>query len=345
MNVVDTTPPAIPACTASPATTSGATTVTCTGTESGATLTIPGLSCSPTPADATGTVLCTGTILTSYPTLTIVDPSGNTATGTVTATLDTTAPVITLSGSSTITLVKNTSYTDAGATCTDNVDTTCIVTSSGTVDTSTPGTYTLEYTATDTAGNTSTTTRTITVVLGDIPVITLSGSTPVTIELGSVYTDAGATALDTEDGDNTANIITNSTVNAGMVGAYTVTYNVTDSSDNTGATATRTVNVVDTTAPLAPTILTPASGSIHAINAPVFTGTGEANTLVTLVVDGQTLTGVVDASGSWSITPAMPLADGTQTGSITLTDAFGNISPTASISFAVDTTAPVIALL
>ena len=103
---------------------------------------------------------------------------------------DSTPPTITLSGSSAVTLVKNASYTDAGANCTDNVDATCTVTSSGTVNTAIPGTYTITYTVTDIAGNTSTTIRTIIVVLGDIPVITLSGSTSVTVEAGTIYTDA-----------------------------------------------------------------------------------------------------------------------------------------------------------
>ena len=51
-------------------------------------------------------------------------------------------------------------WTDAGATA-DGGET---VTSSGTVDTSTVGTYTITYSATDAAGNTGTATRTVTVV-------------------------------------------------------------------------------------------------------------------------------------------------------------------------------------
>jgi hypothetical protein len=48
------------------------------------------------------------------------------------------------------------------------------------------------------------------------------------VEVGSVYTDAGATALDTVDGDRTANIITVNPVNTNVLGTYTVTYNVSD---------------------------------------------------------------------------------------------------------------------
>ena len=45
-----------------------------------------------------------------------------------------------------------------------------------------------------------------------IPVITLTGDATVTIEVGSTYTDAGATALDNYDGDITDDIVTVSTV-------------------------------------------------------------------------------------------------------------------------------------
>ena len=51
-------------------------------------------------------------------------------------------------------------WTDAGATA-DGGET---VTPSGTVDTSTVGTYTITYSATDAEGNTGTATRTVTVV-------------------------------------------------------------------------------------------------------------------------------------------------------------------------------------
>ena len=48
----------------------------------------------------------------------------------------------------------------------------------------------------------------ITIVKAEAPVITLLGETEVSLELGSTYTDAGATAIDNIDGDITANIVT-----------------------------------------------------------------------------------------------------------------------------------------
>lgn len=112
----------------------------------------------------TGTVdtNTTGTYTISYD---VNDTAGNvadTATRTVTVT-DGIAPVITVNGTD-VSVVQNTPYSDAGATATDNVDTTVNVTTSGSVDTTTVGTYTITYTATDNAGNTDTVTRTVTVV-------------------------------------------------------------------------------------------------------------------------------------------------------------------------------------
>jgi prepilin-type N-terminal cleavage/methylation domain-containing protein len=58
------------------------------------------------------------------------------------------------------------------------------------------------------------------------PVITMSGSSPVTINVGSTYTDAGATATDNIDGNITISIQKTSKVTPSAVGIYTVTYNV-----------------------------------------------------------------------------------------------------------------------
>jgi len=75
------------------------------------------------------------------------------------------------------------------------------------------------------------------------PIITLLGTTPVSVTQGDVYTDAGATASDDVDGDITANIVTNNPVDTATVGIYTVTYNVTDATGNAATEVTRSVIV------------------------------------------------------------------------------------------------------
>jgi prepilin-type N-terminal cleavage/methylation domain-containing protein len=82
------------------------------------------------------------------------------------------------------------------------------------------------------------------------PVITLLGNSTVTIEVGSTYTDAGATATDNHDGNITSNIVIDNKVNPSTVGTYTVTYNVKDNAGNSATPVIRTVNVVSTQKPV-----------------------------------------------------------------------------------------------
>lgn len=78
---------------------------------------------------------------------------------------DITAPIITILGNNPAIISKDSVYTDQGATATDNVDSIVNVTSGGSVDTSTVGTYIITYSATDVAGNTATALRTVSVVV------------------------------------------------------------------------------------------------------------------------------------------------------------------------------------
>jgi competence protein ComGC len=73
------------------------------------------------------------------------------------------------------------------------------------------------------------------------PVISINGSDPVTLFVGDVYSDAGATATDNKDG--TLSVSSVSTVNPSIVGTYTVSYTATDSVGNV-TTTTRTVRVI-----------------------------------------------------------------------------------------------------
>ena len=81
--------------------------------------------------------------------------------------VDTEAPVITLIGESPVSIDQDTTYSDQGATATDNVDgdITANITVTSNVDTSTVGTYTVTYNVSDAAGNAATeVVRTVNVV-------------------------------------------------------------------------------------------------------------------------------------------------------------------------------------
>jgi len=194
-----------------------------------------------TPVTSSGSVN-TNAVGTYQITYTATDLDGNTATATRTVNVvDTTPPVVTVTGANPATAELGGTYTDAGATAADASGSVAVVTS-GTVDTSTLGAYTLTYTATDASGNAGTATRTVNVVDTTAPAVTVTGDNPASVELGGTYTDAGATATDAS-GDVT--VVTTGTVDTATVGEYTLTYTSTDASGNAG-TATRTVNVVDT---------------------------------------------------------------------------------------------------
>ena len=118
----------------------------------------------------------------------------------------------------------------------------------GSVDTAKFGTYTLTYTVKDGSGNEGSATCKVTVADTMAPVLALKGSAEVSHEGGATYTDSGATATDSFEGDLGADIKLNGNVDITKLGDYILTYNVSDSSGN-AATAIRKVTVVDTTAP------------------------------------------------------------------------------------------------
>jgi len=164
-------------------------------------------------ATISGSANATGTF--NY-TLTFTGASTSEAvTGTITvnAAADTTAPVITLTGSSTINLTVGDTFTDPGATATDAVDgdLTSSITSSGSVDTSTAGTYTISYNVSDAAGNAATVVQRTVIV---------------SVAVASIYFENGtckcpnATAGDTEVINGvTYTAVDNSTI-AGQIAPY-----------------------------------------------------------------------------------------------------------------------------
>ena len=81
------------------------------------------------------------------------------------------------------------------------------------------------------------------------PNITLKGSSEINLLMGNSFSDSGAMALDGVDGNLTSLIITNGSVDTSIVGIYSITYTVTDSSGNS-ASIIRTVVVNDSTSPV-----------------------------------------------------------------------------------------------
>ena len=172
--------------------------------------------------------------------------------------VDDTPPVLTLLGGQVTQVNQGGSFAEPGYTATDNVDgdITNKVVVTGTVNTNVPGGYTLTYTVSDAAGNTSTATRTVEVISVDTtpPVLTLLGNQAMQISQGGTFADPGYTAIDNVDGDITNKVTVTGSVNANTPGSYTLTYTVSDAAGNT-STATRVVEVI--AAPAAPVYTLP----------------------------------------------------------------------------------------
>ena len=163
---------------------------------------------------------------------------------------DTTLPVITLIDADT-TIEAGSTYLDKGAKASDDKDgdITNKIVAINPVNTKKIGLYRIKYNVKDSSNNSAIEViRKVSVVDSTLPIITQIGTNE-TLEAGSTYVDKGATASDSYDGNVTKDINTTNNVNTLVVGVYTVTYNVKDSSKNSASQITRTVTVQDTTAP------------------------------------------------------------------------------------------------
>lgn len=172
---------------------------------------------------------------------------GSSDSGSSPTTTDTTAPVITLNGESSMSMYIGDTYVEPGASATDNVDGNVTVEVSGQVNTSVGGDYTVTYVAKDKAGNTSSLTRTITIVDNKPPVLTLNGAAPMQLPIYDSYVEPGVKAVDETDGE--LEVTTTGTVNSAVLGQYEIVYSATDNAGNQ-ATISRKVVVFDGVAPV-----------------------------------------------------------------------------------------------
>jgi hypothetical protein len=177
-------------------------------------------------------------------------------------------------------------------------------------------------------------------------------TTPVftgTAEAGSLVTlyDTDGTVLGTAVATGGVWSITSSTL---APGAHSVTIRATDTAGNTSAASPALALFIDTTAPATPAapVLAAASDSgasntdrVTRVTTPVFTGTAEAGSLVTLYdTDGTQLGTAVATGGVWSITSST-LAAGAHSVTVRSTDTAGNTSAASSaLAITIDTTAP-----
>lgn len=139
-------------------------------------------------------------------------------------------------------------------------------------------------------------------------------------------------------------------------GPHSLSVTVTDAAGNSSAPGAPIAFTVDTTAPSAVTQLTLSNdngtapvavpnGGLTNDGTPLFSGRGDAGSIITLTDQNGTLLGsaTVNGQGSWSFTPATALADGSYTFTATASDTLGNVSAPVTFSAIVDTTPPAVA--
>ncbi|MEQ5806819.1 Ig-like domain repeat protein, partial [Alteromonas sp. NFXS44] len=299
------------------------------------------------------------------------DAAGNTGTASTSGTVDTTAPTVTLdaqgTGNDTTPTISGTTDLPAGESVTltvtdangDAQTVTATVQPDGTFSADVPaemaeGSYTVEATATDEAGNSTTATENGGEINTAVPSLSINpqgdGNDTTPTVSGSTDLPAGETVninVTDSNGDVqtfTATVQPDGTFSADVPaelaeGSYTVQATATDTAGNT-ASATTSGNL-DTTAP---TVTLDAQGTGND-TTPTISGTTDmpAGESVTLTVtdangDAQTVTATVQPDGTFSADVPAEMAEGNFT-----VDAAGNTG-TASTSGTVDTTAPTVTL-
>lgn len=237
----------------------------------------------------------------------------------------------------------------------------------------TDATYSITTTVTDQAGNVSGSSTPFTITVDTTPpatpgTITASdnvplyeGTIPTTGINSGLTNDNTPTLSGVVEANATVNIYQDDTFLASVTanasgqwsyttstledGDYTFNVTATDKAGNVSDHSADLVLHIDATAPANVLSLAidgnlgiPALPLVN--NQPVFTGVAENGATVS-IYEGTTLIGSVvvnNVLGSWTYTPTAPLADGSHTFSVIVTDAAGNQSgPVASATISIDT--------
>ncbi len=307
--------------------------------------------------------------------VTATDAAGNVSPSSPTNgfTVDLTAPVAPAvaspaNGSVTNTATPTLSGTaEPGSTVTVTLDGavigTAVATSAGTWSLTPPsslteGPHTVSATATDAAGNVSpaSATGTFTVDLTAPASPTLASPAN-----GAVVATASPAISGTAEAGSTVTVILDGlvvgtatasstgawsfTLPASLAdGAHTVRATSTDGAGNVSASSPTHTFTVDTQAPAAPVIGSPATGTTTSDTTPTLTGTAEAGSTVRVFVDGGTTpacTATASSTGAWSCTVSPALTEGSHAFTATATDAAGNVSPGSSgVTLVIDATPP-----
>lgn len=176
------------------------------------------------------------------------DGSGNNAQPvTVVITVaDTTKPVISMSGTDTLTFEVYTTYTEPMPTATDNYDPSVTVMQTGNFNRNKVGTYVITYTSTDGSNNIATRYRVIKIIDTQAPVISLLGDITTIHGIGKTWIEPGLQIRDNYYTQAQLNpvVVTTTNLDIYSLGTYWMKYNLTDPSGNKADEVTRLIRVV-----------------------------------------------------------------------------------------------------
>ncbi|HAS1430561.1 TPA: BapA prefix-like domain-containing protein, partial [Enterobacter hormaechei] len=240
------------------------------------------------------------------------------------------------------------------------------------------GSHTLTVTATDPAGNESTPSAGITIVVDTVsttPVITSvtdnAGNAATPVPSGDPTNDTTPTLTGTAEPNSVVAIFDGATqigtVSADGTGAWAFTpetalgegthdftVRATDPQGNVSQPSGVWSINIDLTAPQVPTIDTVSdnapggvtgpltAGQVTNDTTPTLSGTGQAGTTIHVLNNGVEIgTTTVDGNGNWTFTPDPVLTDGTYNLRVNASDDVGNVSANSPVfAFTVDTTGP-----
>ncbi len=248
---------------------------------------------------------------------------------------DITAPVITITGNLDSVYVEvGRVFTDPGSNVTGATTITHSGLAYGSVITTYPSLGVHTITASDMANNVAIHNLYVRAT-ADVtkPAISKIGADTIISEVGTAYTDLGATATDFYFGTLTSSIVATSTVNVNKIGTYTVTYNVNDAAGNAAPAVVRTIIIRDTQIPV---ITISGANPLYidvfsTFNAPAATVLDNYNMGLTYTVSGGPVN--IYALGSYQIY-------------YNAVDSSGNVAATKTLTVIVqDKTAPQITLL
>ncbi|TFD11757.1 adhesin, partial [Cryobacterium sp. TMT1-2-2] len=290
----------------------------------------------------------------------VTDPAGNSQTATQAYSVDTVAPIVSISGGSALTnadttpTISGTSNAPVGTAVSVSVGTQTLaatVIAGGTWSVAAgalvEGDHTITASITDAAGNTGVALQVYTVVAApDVTVIggaAAASNDPAPTFVGTSTAAAGSAVTVTIDGQVLRTTVTAAgtwSVESAEISAdgnFTVDVTVVDRVTNLPATSTQ-VFTIDTTAPAVAVTVAPAGRTRD--TTPTLSGTTDApvGATVSVTVAGQVLSATVQVGGVWTVEPGA-LADGNVDVVVTAEDTYGN-ARSASHSFVVATTPP-----